>query len=120
MHAHIQEFVPALSPSHAIFSAMASISSMNSNVWKFCRELKILKKVDQGSALLAVTREFGIGKTTVMNNRDGHHESQRDHKIAGAEAQGCIIYLKKSYVVRRSDLEAFESDMHTAETNLVG
>ena len=45
--------------------------------------------MDQGIA-------FGIGKTMMMNNRDGHHESQRDR---------CIV--------RRDGDGAFDRAMHT-------
>ena len=54
-------------------------------------ELKILKEVDQGSALFAVTREFEIGKTTVTDIMDASEVI----RLLQVEAQGCILLLEK-------------------------
>ena len=73
----------APSPLHSIFFAMASSSSMNSNVSKVHREVHReaddFRKVDQGCALSAVAREFGVDRTTVTDIRKSR---EKDHMFA--------------------------------------
>ena len=95
---------------------MASGSSTNSNVSRLRQEDEYLKKGNQGSALSAIAREFGIGKVTVADIKKA-----RERSYVFCMLMHKVVYsnLEKGCVVRRADDDAFHRAMHIVQTYLV-